>query len=163
MKLLIAALVILGIAAAVVELLRKQKRGGVNEWPMTSRPILTAPEQVLFFRLRSAFPEYVILRQVALSQLLEVRKGPGRQAVFNRISQLVADFVVCRPDFNAVAVIELDDRSHERPQRAAADGRKSAALAAAGVPLLRFNVKAIPSEGELTTAVKRLLPTSPLA
>lgn len=154
MEKLIGAMVVLGLVAAVAGLLRKQQRAGTLEWPVKARVVLTVPEQVLYQRLRGAFPDLVILSQVALSQILEVRRGKGSQAVFNRISQLVADFVVCRPDFKVLVVVELDDRSHQAPKRVAADARKTAALTAAGVPLWRFNVKAIPSEEALRTALK---------
>ena len=139
------ALIVLGSLAAIVALARLRSRGGTREWPVKARPLLTSPEQVLYQRLRNACPEFVILSQVALSQMLVVRSGPGRQAVFNRISQLVADFVVCRADFTVHAVIELDDRSHDTPKRAAADARKNEALKAAGISLYRFNVSAIPT------------------
>ena len=155
MELLIAALVFLGVAAVVAKMLRNRSRGSSTEWAVTARRVLSALEQVLYRRLLGACPELVVLSQVALSQLIDVRRGKGRQAVFNRISRLVADFVVCTPDFVTVAVIELDDRSHESALRADADARKSASLKAAGIPLLRFNVKALPSEAELRSAIPR--------
>jgi very-short-patch-repair endonuclease len=126
-----------------------RRRPGGDLWPVCRRDPLSRSEQVLYWRLREACPSHVVLAQVAIAQLLEVEKGRNRQAVFNRYRQLVADFVVCTPAFSVVAVIELDDRSHTTPGRADADERKSAALGAAGVPLLRFNVRNMPSAGEL--------------
>ena len=99
-------------------------------WPVCRKDPLSRPEQVLYWRLRDACPSHVVLAQVAIAQLLEVENVPHRQAIFNRYRQLVADFVVCTPAFNVVAVIELDDRSHTTPGRADADSRKSAALGA---------------------------------
>ena len=155
MKPLIAALVFLAVAALAAKLLRKRSRATSIHWPVTARRVLSAPEQVLYRRLLSACPGLVVLSQVALSQLIDVQRLKGRQAVFNRISRLVADFVLCTPDFVTVAVIELDDRSHESAPRVDADARKSAALSAAGIPLLRFNVKSLPSGADLRSQVPR--------
>jgi very-short-patch-repair endonuclease len=82
-----------------------------------------------------------------------VNNVPNRRAVFNRYRQLVADFVVCTRKFEVVAVIELDDGSRQNPGRADADERKSAALGAAGLLLLRFTVRGLPSVGELRSVL----------
>jgi very-short-patch-repair endonuclease len=62
---------------------------------------------------------------------------------------LVADFVVCNPDFSVLAVVELDDRSHDHPRRQDADRRKTEVLEAAGIPVIRVNGAALPAEREL--------------
>jgi len=120
-----------------------------SDWPLRARAPLSRPEQVLYWRLCEAFPDHIVLAQVAIAQLLEVEKVPNRRSVFNRYRQLVADFVVCTRAFGVIAVIELDDLSHQNSGRADADARKSAALAAGGILLLRFNVRSIPTAGEL--------------
>lgn len=120
-----------------------------SDWPVRARAPLSRPEQLLYWRLREAFPDHVVLAQVAIAQLLEVNDIPNRRAVFNRYRQLVADFVICTQAFGVVAVIELDDLSHQNSGRADADARKSASLAAAGILLLRFNVRSMPTAGEL--------------
>ena len=50
-----------------------------------------------------------------------VKKGHNFRAIWNRYDRLTADFVLCRKDFSIAAVIELDDRSHDSPQRMDAD------------------------------------------
>jgi hypothetical protein len=134
---------------AVVAFRTLDRPPGDVPWPVRARAPLSRPEQALYWRLCEAFPEHLVLAQVAIAQLLEVEDVPNRRAVFNRYRQLVADFVVCTRAFGVVAVVELDDRSHRNPGRADADERKSAALGAAGLLLLRFNVNALPSVGEL--------------
>lgn len=120
-------------------------------WPVYARRVLSPNEQACFHRLRAAFPDHVVLAQVSLSQLLGVKKGHGStyQSVRNRFGQLTADFVVCNKDFSVAAVFELDDRSHDDPKRQNSDSRKTAALAAAGVPLHRLNAAKLPNESEL--------------
>ena len=59
-------------------------------------------------------------------------------------------FVICEKDFRVVAVLELDDRSHDNPRRQESDGRKAAALEGAGIPLHRVNVNPLPHEVDLS-------------
>jgi hypothetical protein len=96
------------------------------------------------------YPDHKILVQVALSQLIEVPEDhPERMSIRNRFSQLVADFVLCRSDLSVVAVIELDDRSHESAVSQGADARKNKALADAGIRLVRIPAGTLPSEDTL--------------
>jgi hypothetical protein len=85
-----------------------------------------------------------------LSQLIDVSEDhPERQSIRNRFSQLVADFVLCRSNLSVVAVIELDDRSHERADRQLADARKNKALADSGIRLVRIPAGTLPSAAKL--------------
>jgi hypothetical protein len=119
-------------------------------WPVAARNLLSDRENSLYQRLLSLYPDHKIFVQVALSQLIDVTEDhPERQSIRNRFSQLVADFVLCRSDLSIVAVIELDDRSHERADRKDADARKNKALADAGVRLVRVPAGALPSEDAL--------------
>jgi hypothetical protein len=102
----------------------------------------------------TAYPDFRLFVQVALSQLIDVPKDhPDRYSVRARFSQLVADFVLCRPDMSIVAVIELDDRSHEHPVRQAADARKTKALVDAGLKLVRIPKGQLPSAEALRTII----------
>jgi Protein of unknown function (DUF2726) len=119
-------------------------------WPVVASNLLTRREQSLYERLLSLYPNHRIFVQVALSQLIDVPEDqPERQSIRNRFSQLVADFVLCRPDLTVVAVIELDDRSHERRDRQDADARKTKALVDAGLRLVRIPAGNLPSKEEL--------------
>jgi very-short-patch-repair endonuclease len=70
-----------------------------------------------------------------------------------------ADFVVCNKDASIVAVIELDDTSHNTEKRQQADAKKDKALTAAGIKIHRWNVKNIPN-GE---AIQAIFTSQPLA
>jgi hypothetical protein len=137
------------IAAARLGLLGRGRGGPRESWPVFPKKVLTPVEQTLYHRLVRAFPDHVVLAQVAFSQLVGVKKGENFTAIWNRYNRLVADFVVCARDITTVAVLELDDRSHDSPQRQDADRRKAAVLAAAGIPLHRLNVNPLPNEAEL--------------
>jgi hypothetical protein len=132
---------------------------GIHHWPVFPKKVLTPVEQHLYHRLVRACPDHMVLAQVAFSQLVGVKKGENFTAIWNRYNRLVADFVVCNKDFSIAAVLELDDRSHDKPARQDADGRKAAICEAAGIPLHRLNVNPLPDEAEL----RALLQLAPLS
>lgn len=150
--LILVAIVVAAKKAGLLEpLLAPGSDSKAESWPLYAKRLLTVNEQKCYHRLRSAFPDHVVLAQVSLSQLLGVKKGQGGryQAILNRFRQLTADFVLCHKDFSVAAVFELDDRSHDSPKRQDSDTRKAAALAAAGVPLHRLNSARLPNEADL--------------
>ena len=123
-------------------------------WPVAPRKLLTERESSLYQSLLDLYPEHKLFVQVALSQLIDVdRNHPESESIRARYKQLVADFVLCRADLTVVAVIELDDRSHERADRQAADARKNKALADAGIRLVRIPAGRLPSEQHLRTLI----------
>jgi hypothetical protein len=123
-------------------------------WPVSARSLLSKREQSLYQRLVDLYPEHKILVQVALSQLINVdRKHPESESIRARYKQLVADFVLCRPDLSVVTVIELDDRTHVWPKRKAADARKNKALADAGIRLVRIPAGRLPSAESLRALI----------
>lgn len=122
---------------------------GMDHWPVFPKQVLSPIDQQLYHRLVSAFPDHVVLAQVAFSQLVGVRKGENFTAIWNRYNRLTADFVLCTRDFRTAAVLELDDRSHDNPSRQDADRRKAEICEAAGVALHRLNVNPLPGEDEL--------------
>jgi Protein of unknown function (DUF2726) len=157
----VVALVLACVGGALL-LLRRPRLA--KALPVTAKPLLSRPEQLLYARLVRAFPGHVILAQVALSQLLVVQRpdvGSNAQSIANHFRQLVADFVLCALDFTAVAVIELDDRSHHRNVQRERDQRKDRFLQAAGIKVIRVAVSDIPSEAALKALVAAMSITQP--
>lgn len=150
-----APVIILIIIAAVVLAAKRRPRVVELGTPVYfGKKPLTESEQKLYARLREAMPECVVLAQVALSSLIETREEGRVKPWFNRISQKSVDFVLCLPhDFTVVAVIELDDMSHTRPDRKRADNTKDTALRIAGHPILRFKTHQIPSVEQIRAAI----------
>lgn len=149
--LLLIALVI--VALALIALKGKTKIDEI--WPFYPKKPLTPPEQILYFRLVKALPDHIVLAQVQLSRFLGVKKGNNYQSWINRINRMSADYVICEKDSKVLAVIELDDATHQTDKRKEADEKKDKALASAGIKLLRWNVKSMPDE----QAIKNLLLT----
>lgn len=142
------------ITAALIGLrVRRCAIESAAPWPFYAKKPLSLPEQVLYFRLTKALPGHIVLAQVALSRLLGVKKGNTHRGWNNRINRMSVDFVVCNRDSGIVAVIELDDATHARGQRKTADAKKDKALGAAGIRVVRCEVKTLPDE----TAIKSLV------
>ncbi len=156
-------LLLIGVVTVLVVLVvlitKAQKGAGDEAWPFYAKKPLSPVEQVLYFRLIQALPEYIILAQVQLSRLLGVKKGNNYQAWLNRINRMSADFVVCTKDSSIVSVIELDDATHQREDRQAADAKKDKALTSAGIRIVRWQATSIP---DIATIQSTIMPNTSL-
>jgi Protein of unknown function (DUF2726) len=151
-----AALIVVVLGAGfALAMLRSRSNHTTSKghWPFSLRRPLTEPEQVLYFRLRQALPDHMVLAQVGMSRFLAVRRGHNARAWYDRISRMSVDFLVCTKDASVIAAIELDDASHQPPDRANADAKKELALKAAGVRLVRWTVSAMPDEAAIQFSI----------
>lgn len=151
-------LVVLALAAGVVffllTLVSRKKPGRGLPWRYQRKPLLTPNEQEFFGRLLDAVPEFHVFPQVAMSQLMEV-KARGRRdwlTGFNGISRKVVDFVVTDRKLRVIALIELDDRTHD----ARKDRERDEMTAEAGYRTLRYQSREKPSAGDLRRELRRL-------
>jgi hypothetical protein len=150
-------LIALAITATLLFIIRAKPRTKTDlketNWPFYPKKPLSNPEQVLYFRLAAALPNHIILGQVQLSRILGVKKGHNYNQWNNRINRMSTDFVICSKNATIVAVIELDDSTHERPDRKKADLKKDKALASAGIKLIRWNVKSMPDTSTIQCSI----------
>lgn len=113
------------------------------------KPLLTKNEIEFLGRLHSALPELAIFPQVALRAI--VRPGsPSSARAYGREASLIGakhcDYLICRPaTCEIVAIVELDDRTHQKER----DASRDRMTAAAGYRTLRFESKNKPSVAEL--------------
>jgi hypothetical protein len=118
---------------------------------------MTANESEFFGRLRRALPGLDVFPQVAMSSIVGVEPGTARKewvAARARISQKRIDFVICDADFSVIAVVELDDRTHDR--RVERDAERDELVAAAGFATIRWDSRRKPSEAEIAAAISAL-------
>jgi hypothetical protein len=148
--LLLVVLAFVGVATFIA---RRKSGTGEGPWPFVVRKPMSVPEQVLYFRLLDALPEHIVLAQVQLSRFLSVKRGHAVQGWQNRINRLSVDFLVLNKDATVVAAIELDDKTHLRSDRRAADERKNRALQDAGVNLVRWNVSQMPNAEQIQSEI----------
>jgi very-short-patch-repair endonuclease len=96
---------------------------------------------------------------VRLADVIQVRGGTSDQASWQgKINSKHLDFVLC--DHGSLAprlAIELDDASHDRPERQERDRFLDSGLAAAGLPLLRIRAAGKYDAKELRGSIDRLM------
>jgi predicted RNA-binding Zn-ribbon protein involved in translation (DUF1610 family) len=125
------------------------------ELPFKLRDDFLSNAEISFCQvLRSAVGDRAIIcPKVNLGDLFFVATGDHRKnrALANRVDRKHVDFLLCEPKtMRPILGIELDDKSHERPDRQSRDQLVDSAFKAAGLPLARFPVKSgyAPSEIE---------------
>lgn len=117
--------------------------------------VLTPPQTLLYYLLRTGLPDHVVFAQVTLASVLEAGpalSGFAREEQIRRLSALTADFVVADKRMHPVAVIELARREEgtaAQADRAAARTR----LAAAGLRYLEFDPDQLPRKDAIRTLV----------
>ena len=139
-------LVLIALAAAAAAFLIARRKPWLAR--IERKPIMTANEAEFFQRLRKALPSHHVFPQVAFAAVLTddgKLTGKARWSVRAKFDRKIADFLICDAALNILAIIELDDRTHE----AAADRQRDAITAAAGYRTLRFQARNKPSISEL--------------
>jgi hypothetical protein len=129
--------------------------------PYEKRPSVVTDAEHQFWRvLRDvAHEKWVILPMVRLADVIRVRdKTPRSQSWQNRIHAKQLDFVLCDPaTLEAKLAVELDDATHDQPDRIADDEFLGAALAASKLPLLRVPRSDAYDPAELREAIELLI------
>ncbi len=136
------ALGVIVLLITVIILLAITKRA--NRYPYYAREfLLTKAEQKFYNVLKSVVKnKYDIACKVRLADIINCseinwRKGYGGQIACKHI-----DFILCDPkDSRILLAIELDDKSHNQPDRQKRDKFVNKAMQAADVTLLRFPVE----------------------
>ena len=134
-------------AFAIFGALLKQKGPSKRLYRYRARRVMSAPEQVAFHRLVKALPGRHVLPQVSFSRFLATNDG---RAAFNAVRQKVADFAICGPDFSVLSVVELDDATHNKSR----DDQRDEILRSAGIEVVRWHVKRIPTEEEIAAELR---------
>ncbi|QEG21352.1 DUF2726 domain-containing protein [Mariniblastus fucicola] len=113
--------------------------------PYFKRPSLVTKNELRFYKSlhKAVLDDFEIFAMVRIADLIRVEKGSnnGRKWL-NKILSKHIDFVLCDPgSLEAVVCIELDDASHNRPDRIERDKFVNDAFDAADLPLLRIPVE----------------------
>lgn len=147
------------ILVIVVALAAKLKPTiGAEDFPYQQKPqLFTAAERSFLGVLDQAVGDsYRIMGQVRVADVVEVKRladRSRRQKAQNKIQSKHFDFVLCKPnDLAVVAVIELDDRSHQRADRRKRDRFLERLCETVCLPLIRVPAKraySIPEVREL--------------
>jgi hypothetical protein len=116
---------------------------------LRAKQLLTDNELEFMERLRIALPEFQISPQVAMGALVEVtlpRSHPDFWAARREFAEKIVDYVVSSPGrLEVVAVIELDDKTHD----ATKDALRDELLSSVGIRTIRFQSRAKPTPAEI--------------
>ena len=91
--------------------------------PYTAAKLLTRREYAFFKALQPIAQKHhlMICPKVRLADLVAVPQGTTERKWFNYIKAKHVDFTLCDMDLNVKLVIELDDSTHDRPDRQTRD------------------------------------------
>lgn len=151
---MVIAFILLGIVVVVGLVLDGlSKRGKISE---TSGEIV--PENAARYQLRTDFlsaaevsfykvlllatgDKLTVFAKVRLADIITPAVQDNRSAwqkLFNRISAKHVDFLICdSTTLKPMIVVELDDKSHSKPDVASRDNEVNAALKSAGIAIVR--------------------------
>jgi very-short-patch-repair endonuclease len=131
---------ILAMVAAFFWLLRAFSRRG--RLPYTVKERLVTKAELRFYRAlqKAVGKDFEIFAMVRIADILAVpQEHSQRRKWLGKILAKHVDFVLCDPANLAPQIaIELDDASHERPDRRERDEFVDHAFESAGLPLLRI-------------------------
>ena len=146
--------VVLAVAAIVgYAFIPVRKRYDLHAF--VQKPLLTPNELEFYGRLTAALPDYLILAQVSMGALVDISTDvPEKYRVRLRemFNRKIVDYVVCSRNMRVIALVELDDRTHD----ATRDQLRDTLTYRAGYPTLRYESKRKPSLETLASDVAKL-------
>ena len=128
---------------------RRRRTPAPAKLPYSAQDRLITPAELRFLHTglepalkdRHGKDRFYIGVQVPLTSLIKVEDEHWDRIAGRKIRQKRVDFVLAYPKtFRIGLAIELDDKSHELPDRKRRDEFVEEAFAAAGLPLLRFPI-----------------------
>ena len=136
----------------------------VPEYPYLLRDDFLSPaEQSFYLTLRHAVADQALIcPKVSLADLFYVRTGsPSKfRTYMNKVDRKHVDFLLCHPKTaKPMLGIELDDKSHQKPNTRSRDEFVQMVYQAADFPLVRIPVKQAYSIAELDALLKPHLNT----
>lgn len=149
--------VIIILIIGLIVLVRFKKQSTSDDiWPFYAKKPLMEIEQIFFHCLTRALPENIVLAQVQLSRFLGVKKGFSNWGWNMRIKRMSIDFLICRKDSSIIAAVELDDSADNQDKNHERDKNKNLAIKAAGIVVIRCDVRRIPTEKAIHELVMAL-------
>ena len=133
---------------------------GKEKYPYyAKKTLLTHTEQKFYKNLLSicnkSFPYLGIAMQVRLVDIINCSESDWQKGYGPKISAKHIDFVLFDKNTTKIRLcIELDDTSHDKPERKRRDVFVNKALDSAGVPLLRILTKDMNKESDTLKRIK---------
>lgn len=135
-----------GLAVFVSIILLWRMYGGERGFPYQPRESLVTKTELKFYRalIKAAQDDFELFAMVRIADILQVDPGlSNKRKWLNPILAKHIDFVVCdQLTLKPLVCIEVDDPTHQRPERIERDVFVNKAFASAGIPLLRIPTQA---------------------
>jgi len=131
-----------------------------EDLPYRLRDDFLSPSELSYFSVLRALvgSRVTICPKVRIADLLFVARPHENRAYFNRIAQRHVDFVLCEAStMQPLLAIELDDSSHDRPEREDADEFLNSAFEAAALPVVRVPAKHSYSRDEVLSGMRHIV------
>ena len=122
--------------------------------------LCTKTELEFYWVLRKVVgDEFQIFGKTRIADLLKVRKGTKKRMSWqNRINCKHIDFVLCDPeDLSIQVAIELDDPSHNRPDRIQRDEFVNQAFDDAKLPILRIKTAETYDQKKIKSTIEKAI------
>ncbi len=131
-----------GVAVVLALILLLRMYGGPQRLPYQKRDSLITKSELRFYKSlqKAVQDDFEIFAMVRIADLLRVDGDSSQKRKWlNKILAKHIDFVLCDPgSLEPLICIELDDVSHDRPDRVERDIFVNQAFASANLPLLRI-------------------------
>lgn len=160
---MIVVAVLAVLAVLVMVFLQGTRKEGAGGFSFRRAPLLSAAEKSFLAALdEAAAGSMRVFAKVRLMDLILPAQGTARrQTAINKIQSKHVDFVLCdKATLAVLGVVELDDRSHEEPDRRDRDGFVDGAVKSAGIPIVHVAAKASYDVTELRSEFPRTVEPS---
>lgn len=128
----------------------------VQAWPAQLVRVMTPLQRSAYELLRQALPGHLILVQTPLAQFMRVSTRYSYTDWYKRAGRLRTSFLVCDPQSNVIAAIDLR-LSNETEREAARHLRVVRVLEAVGLPVLVWTEPALPDLSQVRLRFASLL------
>lgn len=113
-----------------------------GQLPYEPKPLLSAWERRALLSIRAQVPTgFYICPQVRLADMLHInaQDALSGKVALSKVASKSVDFAIVElATGNVVLVVELDDKTHDRPDRRERDVFVNAVLDRSGIPIRRF-------------------------
>ncbi|MFC5475888.1 DUF2726 domain-containing protein [Paraherbaspirillum soli] len=142
--LVVVAIIVIGAVVGIAA--RGKKKATTSKSPgFYKKKPLSDNEQVMYRRLINALPDYTVLAQVDVSRCL----GAKNATALNDIGAKNLDFVICNRSGEAIAVVEIGDKSHGNKALEKKEEMKNKVLKKVGIDIVRWRAGTLPSEADI--------------
>lgn len=129
---------------------RQRKRRHIKKVLMNEREI------AFFEKMKKGLKGLYVFPQVSMNQVLDIeqQRGWNDRAHF---WAMIIDFVVCTPQCQVIAIVELDGPSHDSEEQKEKDKKRDAMLTEAGYIVIRYDWRETTTDAQLNNDFKRIL------